>query len=188
MGGAHHPAVFLVSLPRRAAQRGPPTICHFPWLADLADVPEDASPPLMMSPIPDDAMCSYGWDSYTHTTGPAVRWGERRMHVKLRWWQRLSMVRRWSTADGSLCWRKEINSAPRRSGKSVKIKVHACWRLEHGQALFGEVQTAIHTGSDMAICREIQNPIRQPLTDRPLSMPPLSSHSTAILSGSDGCV
>ena len=79
------------------------------------------------------------------------------MHVKLRWWQRLSMVRTLEhREDGSLCWRKEINSAPRRSGKSVKIKVHACWRLEHGQALFGEVQTAIHTGSDMAICREIQ--------------------------------
>lgn len=79
------------------------------------------------------------------------------MRLRLRWWQRLSMVRTLEhRADGSLCWRKEINSAPRRSGKSVKIKVHACWRLEHGQALFGEVQTAIHTGSDMAICREIQ--------------------------------
>ena len=79
------------------------------------------------------------------------------MHMKLQWWQRLSMVRTLEhREDGSLCWRKEINSAPRRSGKSVKIKVHACWRLEHGQVLFGEVQTAIHTGSDMAICREIQ--------------------------------
>ena len=128
-----------------------------PWLADLADVPEDASPPLMMTPVPDDAVCSYGWDGCTHTTGPAVSWGERSMRVKLRWWQRLSMVRTLEhREDGSLCWRKEINSAPRRSGKSVKIKVHACWRLQFGQALFGEVQTALHTGSDMAICREIQ--------------------------------
>lgn len=129
----------------------------FPWLAHLADVPEDAAPPLMMSPVPDDAVCSYGWDGCSHTTGPAVSWGERHMKVKLRWWQQLSMVRTLEhRADGSLCFRKEINSAPRRSGKSVKIKVHACWRLEFGQALFGEVQTAIHTGADVAICREIQ--------------------------------
>lgn len=129
----------------------------FPWLFELADVPEDASPPLMMTPVPDDAVCSYGWSGCTHTKGPAVSWGERQMRVKLRWWQQLSMVRTLEhRADGSLCFRKEINSAPRRSGKSVKIKVHACWRLEFGQKLFGEVQTAIHTGSDMAICREIQ--------------------------------
>ena len=129
----------------------------FPWLADLADVPGDASPPLMMTPVSDDAVCSYGWSGCTHTTGPAVSWAEKQMRVRLRWWQRLSMVRTLEhREDGSLCWRKELNSAPRRSGKSVKIKVHACWRLEFGQELFGEVQTAIHTGSDMAICREIQ--------------------------------
>lgn len=135
----------------------PDYLRRFEWLADLADVPEDASPPLMMTPIPDDAVCSYGWFGCTHTRGPAVAWGEKQMRVKLRWWQNLSMVRTLEhREDGSLCWRKELNSAPRRSGKSVKIKVHACWRLQFGLELFGEVQTAIHTGSDMAICREIQ--------------------------------
>jgi len=129
----------------------------FPWLADVAEVPEDAAPPLMMTPVPDDAVCSYAWDGCAHTATPAIAWGERDMRVKLRWWQRLSMLRTLEhRADGSLCFRKELNSAPRRSGKSVKIKVHACWRLQFGQKLFGEVQTAIHTGSDMAICREIQ--------------------------------
>lgn len=135
----------------------PDVLRRYAWLADLADVPEDASPPLMMSPVPEDAVCSYGWDGCTHTSGPAVSWAERQMRLRVRWWQRLSLVRTLEhREDGSLCWRKELNSAPRRSGKSVKIKVHACWRLAFGQALFGEVQTAIHTGSDMAICREIQ--------------------------------
>lgn len=141
----------------------PDYLRSFPWLADIAEVPEDASPPLMMTPVPDDAVCSFAWDGCTHMPAgrtaslPAIAWGERDMKVKLRWWQRLSMLRTLEhREDGTLCFRKELNSAPRRSGKSVKIKVHACWRLNFGQRLFGEVQTAIHTGSDMAICREIQ--------------------------------
>lgn len=121
----------------------------FPWLADLADVPEDASPPLMMSPVPADAVGSHGVEG--------CAWIERQLRITLRWWQRLSLVRQLEhRADGSLCFVKDINSAPRRSGKSVKMKGHALWRLEFGQKLFGEVQTLIHTGSDMAICREIQ--------------------------------
>lgn len=129
----------------------------FPWLADLADVPEDASPPLMMTPVPDDAVCSYGWDGCTHVAGPAVPWIERQLRITLRWWQRLSLVRQLEhRADGSLCFFKVLNSASRRSGKSVRIKGHALWRMEFGPKLFGEVQTLIHTGSDMAICREIQ--------------------------------
>ena len=150
------PCSFSLSPDERLAW-DPDYLRAFPWLADLADVPEDASPPLMMSPVHPDAVCSYGWGGCTHTAGPAVSWGARQMRIKLRWWQQLSMVRTLEhRADGSLTFRKELNSAPRRSGKSVKIKVHACWRLEFGQKLFGEVQTAIHTGSDMAICREIQ--------------------------------
>ena len=129
----------------------------FPWLADLADVPEDASPPLMMSPVPDDAVCSYGWDGCTHTEGPAVRWIERQFRCKLRWWQRLSTVRQLEhREDGTLCFGKKVESAPRRSGKSYGMRGVTVWRMEFGARLFGEVQTVIHTGSDVAICREIQ--------------------------------
>lgn len=129
----------------------------FPWLADLADVPEDASPPLMMSPVPDDAVCSYGWDGCTHTAGPAVSWIERQFRCRLRWWQRLSTVRQLEhREDGTLCFGKKVESAPRRSGKSYGMRGVTVWRMEFGAKLFGEVQTVIHTGSDVAICREIQ--------------------------------
>ena len=129
----------------------------FAWLSDLADVPEDASPPLMMSPVPDDAVCSYGWSGCTHTTGPAVAWIEQQFRCKLRWWQRLSTVRQLEhREDGTLCFGKKVESAPRRSGKSYGMRGVTVWRMEFGAELFGEVQTVIHTGSDVAICREIQ--------------------------------
>uniref|UniRef100_UPI002B27771E HNH endonuclease n=1 Tax=Nocardioides sp. TaxID=35761 RepID=UPI002B27771E len=58
-------------------------------------------------------------------------------------------------ADGSLVHKVIVESAPRRSGKSVRLRGLALWRMEHS-SLFGEVQTVMHTGSDVAICREIQ--------------------------------
>lgn len=119
------------------------------WLRPLLDIPEDASAPLMMSPVPDDAVGSYGWD--------AIEWIEESQRLTLRWWQRLSLVRQLEhRADGTLCFAKKVESAPRRAGKSVGLKGGVLWRLAKGPELFGEVQTAIHTGSDMAICREIQ--------------------------------
>ncbi|HNW62716.1 MAG TPA: hypothetical protein PKJ32_06925, partial [Piscinibacter sp.] len=132
---------------------------QFDWLADLADVPDDASPPVMMTPVPADAVGSYGW--------LAIPWIEKVERKTLRWWQRLSLVRQLEfRADGSLCHRRKIESAPRRAGKSVGLRGGALWRMEHGErplstpfgefVPFGEVQTVIHTGSDMAICREIQ--------------------------------
>lgn len=138
----------------------PVALGRYAWLQDLLEVPEDASVPLMMTPVPDDAVCSYGWDGCEHMpTGglPAVPWIEVEQEITLRWWQRLSLIRQLEhRADGSLCWFKKVESAPRRAGKSVGLRGGTLWRLAHGQDLFGEVQTAIHTGSDMAICREIQ--------------------------------
>ena len=137
----------------------PDYLRQFDWLAPLADVPEDASPPLMMSPVPADAVGSYGW--------LAIPWIEQVERKTLRWWQRLSLVRQLEhRADGSLCFRKKIESAPRRAGKSVGLRGGAVWRMEQADkplstafgdfTPFAEVQTIIHTGSDMAICREIQ--------------------------------
>jgi hypothetical protein len=88
---------------------------------------------------------------------PAVPWIEREMRMSLRWWQRLKLVRRLEhRADGTLCFREIVSSGPRRIGKSVELRGHALWRVHHGYLLFGEEQVVIHTGSDMAICREIQ--------------------------------
>lgn len=127
----------------------PDYLARFEWLRPLLEVPENAAVPLMMSPVPEDATGSYGWR--------VVEWIERTQRMSLRWWQKLSIVRQYEhRADGSLCWRVEIESAPRRSGKSVGLRGTALWRMEEGPELFGEVQTIVHTGNQLKICREIQ--------------------------------
>lgn len=124
------------------------TMRQYPWLVEFAEVPHDASPPLWMSPPPEDAVGSYGAE--------AVEWIERVERKTLRWWQRLAITRQLEHRDdGSLCHREILESAPRRAGKSVRMRGVALWRMAHPQ-LFGEVQTVMHTGSDLAICREIQ--------------------------------
>jgi hypothetical protein len=102
-----------------------------------------------MSPVPADAVGSYGKD--------ACAWIESSQRITLRWWQRLAITRQLEhRADGTLVHREVVESAPRRAGKSVRLRGLTLWRMEHGPALFGEVQTIVHTGSDIAICREIQ--------------------------------
>jgi hypothetical protein len=115
---------------------------------EFCEVPEDAAPPLAMSPPPSDAVGSYG--------AGAIRWIERTQKIRLRWWQRLAIIRQLEhREDGTLCYRTTVESTPRRAGKSVRIRGMALWRLDNAE-LFGETQTLIHTGSDVAICREIQ--------------------------------
>lgn len=129
------------------------------WLEDLADVPEDAAPPLYMTPVPPAATCSYGWEGCSHLPAgePAVPWIEREQKITLRWWQKLSLIRQLEHDEaGDLLWRKKIESAPRRAGKSVGLRGGALWRMETGPDLFGEPQNVIHTGSDLNICREVQ--------------------------------
>jgi len=110
-----------------------------------------------MSPPSDDAVCSYGWDGCTHTDVDSVTWIERELRITLRWWQRLAITRQLEhREDGSLCHREVIESAPRRAGKSLRIKGLVLWRMEHGYSLFGEPQTIVHTGSDAAVCRKLQ--------------------------------
>lgn len=126
----------------------PARLAAYEWLRPLVAVPEDASPPLAMSLPPADAVGSYG--------AGAVEWIESEQRIRLRWWQRLAITRQLEhREDGSLCHRVVVESAPRRAGKSVRVRGLALWRMAHPE-LFGEVQTVIHTGSDVAICREIQ--------------------------------
>ncbi|MDI6908643.1 HNH endonuclease [Nocardioides sp.] len=127
----------------------PDALRRHPWLTEFAEVPEDASPPLWMSPPPADAVGSYGAE--------AIEWIEWIENKTLRWWQRLAVTRQLEhRADGSLCHRQVVESAPRRAGKSLRIRGMALWRLAIGPDLFGERQLVMHTGSDLAICREIQ--------------------------------
>lgn len=129
------------------------------WLADLAEIPEDAAPPLYMTPVPERAVCSYAWEGCTHIQDgqPAVPWIESTQKITMRWWQRLSLIRQLEhDTEGALVHRKKIESAPRRAGKSVGLRGGALWRMATGPSLFGEPQNVIHTGSDLGICREIQ--------------------------------
>lgn len=126
----------------------PEVLRRWSWLKPFARVARDASPPLAMSLPPADAVGSHG--------AGAIRWIEDSQRIKLRWWQRLAITRQLEhRADGSLCHRTVVESTPRRAGKSVRLRGVALWRMAHAE-LLGEVQTVIHTGSDVAICREIQ--------------------------------
>jgi hypothetical protein len=144
--------------PRDDLRWDPDYLAGFPWLQGFSTVPEDAAPPLYMSPVHPAAVCSYGWDGCTHNADKpaAVAWIESELRLTLRWWQRLAIVRQLEhRADGSLCYREVDESCPRRAGKSVRLRGCALWRMDNAE-LFGEVQTVVHTGSDLAICREIQ--------------------------------
>ncbi|MFC6156153.1 HNH endonuclease [Kribbella jiaozuonensis] len=157
-----HPALSVRSLPgtekpveaRAELLWSPGRLEGYSWLRGLLEVPEDASPPLYMSLPPDDAVGSYGqqaidWIESTQTD-PTGR------HIKLRWWQKLGITRQLEhREDGSLCHRVVLESCPRRAGKSVRLRGLALWRMAH-PTLFGEVQTVIHIGSDLKVCREIQ--------------------------------
>jgi hypothetical protein len=119
------------------------------WLEPFLHVPEDASPPLAMSPVHSEATGSHG--------PMAVKWVEAELGITLRWWQQLAVVRQLECRDdGSLCWADVIESGSRRIGKSVRLRSMALWRLDVGPTLFDEPQLAIHTGKDLAIVREIQ--------------------------------
>lgn len=119
------------------------------WLEPFLHVPEDAAPPLAMSPVHPEAVDSHGPE--------AVKWIEADLGITLRWWQQLAVVRQLECReDGSLCWADVVESASRRVGKSVRLRSMALWRLAIGPSLFEEPQLAIHTGKDLAIVREIQ--------------------------------
>jgi hypothetical protein len=127
----------------------PDVVRSFPWLAEFADVPPDATAPLWMTPPADDATGSYGPE--------AIEWMEAERGIVLRWWQRLAITRQLEhRLDGTLCCETYIESAPRRAGKSIRMQGIATWRLVDPMGLFDETQLVMHTGNDLAICREVQ--------------------------------
>jgi hypothetical protein len=127
----------------------PDSLADVPWLADLMDIPADAAWPRWMSPPHPEAVGSFGEDF--------EKWLLAEQGIQLRWWQKLASRRQLEfNAAGELVWGTVVESCSRRVGKSSRAAGVVSWRLAHGQELFGEVQTVLHTGSDMAICREIQ--------------------------------
>jgi len=126
----------------------PETLVDVPWLADLLDKPDDAAWPRWMTPPHPDAVGSYGQE--------VEEWVEEQHGTRWRWWQRLATRRQLEhDVEGRLVWETVVESTPRRGGKSTRIVGLATWRMAHPE-IFGEIQTVIHCGSDMPICREIQ--------------------------------
>jgi hypothetical protein len=120
------------------------------WLRPYLEVPENASPPLAMTPVHPRSVGSYGPES--------IAWVEENLpDVKaLRWWQRLAFVRQLEhDEDGALVWRLLVESGPRRIGKSVRLRGSSLWRIAVGPSLFPEPQLVIHTGKDRQIVKEI---------------------------------
>lgn len=122
-----------------------------PWLDGLRDVPSDGTWPRLMSAPHPDAVGSYGAEFVDYCEGSGT---------SLRWWQRLSAARLLEHDDaGGLLWLVFLVSTSRQVGKSVFLRKLAMWRLEQAPR-FGEEQLIVHTGKDLAVCREVQRPER----------------------------
>ena len=88
------------------------------------------------------------------------RWAELRSGRPLRWWQRLVAVRLLEVdADGRLVWEAALVSTARQVGKSWLLRELCLWRI-HQHDRFGEPQDVLHTGKDLAVCKEVQRPAR----------------------------
>jgi hypothetical protein len=123
-----------------------------PWLRPLRQVPADATWPRLMTPPHPRAVDSYGVELAAHALS--------RTGNPLRWWQRLVSARVLEhDADGRLVWDAADVTVARQVGKSHWLRELCLWRIAQGDR-FGEAQTVVHTGKDIAICTEIQRPAR----------------------------
>ena len=61
--------------------------------------------------------------------------------------------------DDRLVWETILLSMPRQLGKSWLLRELCLWRIHQG-ARFGEPQDVLHTGKDLAVCKEVQRPAR----------------------------
>jgi hypothetical protein len=93
--------------------------------------------------------------------GPVfIEWAEARSGRPLRWWQRLVATRLLEVdRDGALVWEAMVLSMARQLGKSWLLRELLLWRIHQGDR-FGEPQDVMHTGKDLAVCKEVQRPAR----------------------------
>lgn len=115
-------------------------------------MPEEATwPRLMTGPHP-RAVGSLGADLVAET--------QARTGTRPRWWQELVLTRLLETdASGALVWLVLLLTTARQVGKSWLLGDLNMWRI-HQAARFGEDQLVMHTGKDLAVCREVQRPSR----------------------------
>ena len=122
-----------------------------PWLKALRKVPKDAVwPRLMTVPHP----------RAVGSLGPEVVKSADQRGIRLRWWQKLVAARVLEVdSAGELVWETVVWSMARQLGKSWLLRELIWWRV-HQAERFGEPQDVMHTGKDVAICKEIQRPVR----------------------------
>jgi hypothetical protein len=121
-----------------------------PWMADLLDVPADATWPRFMTAPHPRAVGSYG---------ELVEAFSEAFHgTPLRWWQKL-VARRLLEHDagGRLVWKVAILTLARQLGKSWLCGDLCAWRLHAGD-LFGRPQLVLSTAKDLAVVKEMQRP------------------------------
>jgi hypothetical protein len=96
-----------------------------------------------------------------------VRFAEARSGRPLRWWQRLVATRLLEVdADGRLVWETLILTMARQLGKSWLLRELLLWRMQQGDR-FGEPQDVLHTGKDLAVCKEVIRPALYWALERP---------------------
>jgi len=123
-----------------------------PWLAELRNVPADATWPRLMTVPHPRARASLG-DEF-------AGWAKERTGRPLRWWQRLVAMRLLETdSDGALLWETLVLTMARQLGKSWLLRELCLWRIHQGER-FGEPQDVLHTGKDLAVCKEVQRSAR----------------------------
>ena len=130
-----------------------------PWLKKFRRVPADAVWPRLMTIPHPKAVGSLGLEF--------IRFAEERSGHPLRWWQRLVATRLLEVDKrGELVWETVVWSMARQLGKSWLLRELILWRIHQGDR-FGEPQDVMHTGKDVAICKEIQRPARYWAKARP---------------------
>src|SRR5215475_4404696 len=123
-----------------------------PWLEPLLRVPPDATWPRLMT-LPHPAAVGSLGDEF-------AGWAELRSGRPLRWWQRLVAARLLELdGGGRLVWDTLVLSMARQLGKSWLLRELCLWRIHQGER-FGEPQDVMHTGKDLAVCKEVQRPAR----------------------------
>jgi hypothetical protein len=145
------PAPVLEDAERGGVPAGDPR-WGVPWLEGLRRVPADAVWPRLMTVPHPAAVGSLGLEF--------VGWAEARSGWPLRWWQRLVAVRLLEVdGAGELVWRTMVLTMARQLGKSWLLRELLLWRVHQGER-FGEPQDVLHTGKDVAVCKEVQRPAR----------------------------
>ena len=153
-GGGDHPALDADRPEAEGLPADDPAwLERCPWLADLLPVPDDATWPRIMSAPHVRATGSYGPEM--------AAWAEHRTGKPLRWWQKLVVYRLLEHDEaGALVWETLVMTMARQLGKSWLLRELFLWRIHQAQR-FGEPQLVLHTGKDLAICKEVQRSARR---------------------------